>query len=325
MVIDETLYIPINSCPICGSKDSKVIRTETNDFYGKNEIEKIFFIPYEKDSVFMQLCQSCDFAYIDRLPKEAIFYEKLYGQINYDYAYEFKYHGKKQIHQDIKCQLKKYCPSGSLLDIGTWCGTLLESLADTYSVIGCELSHTAANYGRSVGLDIRIGSFEAVGFSPESFDVITIIDVLEHLPNPNDVLKKIHHLLKDGGILYIKVPNGKAQIKKQTLLQFLKLSHQGVGINFVHINHFSHQSLQQALESLGFEMMEKGYTKAEIWDLSYPQPINQKFKKWTNNLLRNWGTSIASFISYISPIDMGLNIYVIAKKSGTPEKTVTIE
>ncbi len=57
MVIDETLYIPINSCPICGSKDSKVIRTETNDFYGKNEIKKFFLFLMKK---IQYLCSSAN-------------------------------------------------------------------------------------------------------------------------------------------------------------------------------------------------------------------------------------------------------------------------
>ncbi len=314
MLINEILYTSITCCPLCGSQNSEVIRTETNNFYCEIPEQKTFFEAYQKEVVSLLLCQECDFAYVDRLPKENIFFEKLYSQVQYDYSYEFNYHGKKAIYHDIKRQLQKYSPSGILLDIGTWCGTLIAFMADSYSAIGCEISESAASYGKSRGLNIYIGSFDAIEFSTQSFDVITIIDVLEHLPQPKNALAKIFTLLKPGGFLYIKVPNGKAQIKKQNLLQALNLSKEGVGRNFVHINHFNHKSLENVLTSLGFDVLETGYTKPELWDLNFPESINFKIRKWINNYLRLVVTMLVNYISYIFPVDWGFNIYVMAKK-----------
>ncbi len=314
MIVDETLYNYITACPLCGAERCEVIRSEKSTFNSHNEEEKKFFSMYEKDPIYLRQCQSCDFIYTDKLPKDSIFFEKLYSRIKCDYDYEFNYHGKKDIYQDIKQQLQEYCQQGSLLDIGTWCGTLLASMSETYSAVGCEISKEAADYGRSKGLDIRIGSFDQVQFSPESFDIITIIDVLEHLPKPKDVISKILGLLKPGGIVYIKVPNGSAQINKQNLLQSLKLSSVGVANCYVHINHFGHKSLKNVLESVGFEVVELGYTKAEIWDLSHPYTMNVKIKKWIDNQIRKLTTQSASLMSYIVPFDLGLNIYVVAKK-----------
>lgn len=315
MLIDETIYIPLKSCPLCSAKESKLIKTETNNFYSNNQEEKKFFTVYEKDPVFLQLCQNCDFVYLDKLPKEKIFFEKVYSQVKYDYQHEFKYHGKKDIYEDIKQNLKKYCASGTLLDIGTWCGTLLAFMADAYSTVGCEISEPAANYGKSMGLDIRIGSFDSVNFAPQSFDIITIIDVLEHLPEPKNVLNKIFTLLKPGGILYIKVPNIQAQINKQSILQFWNLSSEGVCQNYVHINHFNHKSLTTILSYIGFEVLEAGYTKAEVWDLNFSSKINWKIKKWTTNQIKKSLTATVNLISHISPFDLGFNIYVTARRA----------
>jgi SAM-dependent methyltransferase len=261
------------------------------------------------------MCQQCHFCYVDKLPKDSLFYETLYSQVQYDYKYEHNYHGKKNIHEDIKHQLIKYCSSGKLLDIGTWCGTLLSFMKDTYSVVGCEISQPAANYAKSLGLEVRIGSFDSIDFVPESFDVITIIDVLEHLPQPREVLEKIYRLLKLNGVVYIKVPNIQSQINKQKFLRFLQLSSEGVCQNYIHINHFSHQSLSSVLLSLGFEILEKGYTKAEVWDLTYPDPRNIKIKKWLTNQIRKNVTTLTNSISDVTKVNLGFNIYLIAKKS----------
>jgi len=307
--VDERLYIPIDSCPLCGCLESKIIREEQNNF---NQDEAM--VVYEKEPVFIKLCPNCDFAYVDRLPKDPVFFANLYNKIKYDYEYEFNFYGKKEIYKDIKRQLKKHCATGTLLDIGTWCGTLVKYMDDTYSVVGCEIHKEAAAYGRQVGLDIRTGAFDSVGFDKSSFDVVTIIDVLEHLPNPKQVLEKIFDLLKEGGFLYIKVPNGKAQIKKQDLLKALGLSNKGVGENFIHINHFGHNSLGKVLNGIGFEVVEQGYTKAEIWDLSFPESSITKVKKWSVNAIKSLGTGMVNSISSVSTADLGFNIYVIAKK-----------
>ncbi|MFM7441568.1 MAG: class I SAM-dependent methyltransferase, partial [Snowella sp.] len=177
-----------------------------------------------------------------------------------------------------------------------------------------EISQSAANYALSLGLDVKVGSFDSVNFDPESFDIITIIDVLEHLPQPRRVLEKIYGLLKPDGIVYIKVPNIQAQINKQSFLNALNLSTAGVCENYIHINHFSHESLTSVLVSLGFEIIEIGYTKAEIWDLSFPETYNLKIKKWLINQIRTLVTVVTTFISHISKLDLGLNIYIIARK-----------
>jgi SAM-dependent methyltransferase len=315
MIIDETLYTPLNTCPLCGNKESELIRVEDNKFSPNNEKEKQFFSQYQKDQIHLMMCQKCHFCYVDKLPKDPLFYEALYSKTQCDYEYEYNYHGKKDIYKDIKRQLNQYCPSGQLLDIGTWCGTLLSFLKNDYSVIGCEISQPAADYAVSIGLDVKVGSFDSVGFEAESFDIITIIDVLEHLPQPKRVLEKIYRLLKPGGIVYIKVPNIQSQINKQNFLQFLRLSSEGVCPNYVHINHFSHESLSSVILSLGFEILEKGYTKAEVWDLTFPEPNNIKRKKWLTNQIRKNVTTVTNSISYLTNVELGFNIYLIAKKS----------
>jgi SAM-dependent methyltransferase len=57
------------------------------------------------------------------------------------------------------------------------------------------------------GIDIRYAPLEECGLPPESFDVITMWHVLEHLPDPQATLAEAHRLLRPGGVLLIAVPN----------------------------------------------------------------------------------------------------------------------
>ena len=57
-------------------------------------------------------------------------------------------------------------------------------------------------------LNVKNSFFEKAGFPQKHFDIITMIDVFEHVTNPRELLKNSLEVLKDDGILCIKVPNG---------------------------------------------------------------------------------------------------------------------
>lgn len=78
----------------------------------------------------------------------------------------------------------------------------------------------ACRVGKTKGLDTRQLALADAPFGPESFDVITLIDVLEHLPNPTKIVQSIWSLLRPNGIIVVKVPNFKGQLYKQASLNF---------------------------------------------------------------------------------------------------------
>ncbi len=72
-----------------------------------------------------------------------------------------------------------------------------------WEAIGIDLNPSAINFGRDRGLDLRNNSLDEISFNKKSFDIISLFDVLEHLPDPTDIINQALVYLKKGGILFI--------------------------------------------------------------------------------------------------------------------------
>jgi SAM-dependent methyltransferase len=104
----------------------------------------------------------------------------------------------------------RFQPGGKLLDVGCASGLFLDAARreGRWQVQGIEPNPRAVAFGRHRrGLDIRQGIFADVDFGGNSFDVITMWDVLEHLHHPTDALQKAARLLRKEGILVVRVPH----------------------------------------------------------------------------------------------------------------------
>jgi SAM-dependent methyltransferase len=95
-------------------------------------------------------------------------------------------------------------PSGRLLDIGCAYGFFLQEAQAHYDVAGIELAADAAKHCRRTGLNVVTGVADAATLAGlGQFDVITMFDVIEHLPAPGEVLSLAARHLRPGGIIVI--------------------------------------------------------------------------------------------------------------------------
>lgn len=107
--------------------------------------------------------------------------------------------------------------SRSVLDYGCGAGRfLIVSQALGWVASGYEPAAEAARRGISGGLEITSGPSGAVVNSGKRYDVITIFDVLEHLSDPMATLRMLLPMLKDGGKLFVTVPNWDCPIMQDT-------------------------------------------------------------------------------------------------------------
>ena len=118
-----------------------------------------------------------------------------------------------------------------------------------WEVFGIEPSLKASEYARSLGLNAFHTTLEE--FVEDKwfsyFDTISLKCVLEHVPNPIEILEICKDLLKDSGMICVEVPNDfnilQLQVHKLGKPQWWIAIHD-------HINYFDFRSLERVLESL---------------------------------------------------------------------------
>jgi 2-polyprenyl-3-methyl-5-hydroxy-6-metoxy-1,4-benzoquinol methylase len=96
------------------------------------------------------------------------------------------------------------------LDVGCGAGALLRTAAGGgWTAIGTEVAEAPAEALRADGFDVRLGELESLDLEPESFDVVSAVEVLEHVPDPAVLISAVAGLLRPGGCLYLTTPNGR--------------------------------------------------------------------------------------------------------------------
>lgn len=122
---------------------------------------------------------------------------------------------KEQISKDTAIQrfcsriIKHHPQPGQLLDIGCATGDFLYAMQQRqWRVQGIEpVPYAAQQAQQLLGQNIHTGTLEDTAFLDNTFDVVTLWDVLEHLPNPKSALLEINRILKPGGLLVFSIPN----------------------------------------------------------------------------------------------------------------------
>jgi SAM-dependent methyltransferase len=172
---------------------------------------------WQKDGENYQRCINCGLVRIFPQPSD----ERLTRIYDEDYACIWGKDEQEMIFKHLKRKLSllvlrplsKFVRRGRLLDIGAGSGMLMETAAEleyeTYGVEGGETS--VKNLQRKFGRDRVFGGWlEAMDFESfgktDFFDVITMVDVLEHSRDPNLTLDIANKLLKAGGIVSCYIP-----------------------------------------------------------------------------------------------------------------------
>ncbi|WP_288550706.1 class I SAM-dependent methyltransferase [uncultured Brachyspira sp.] len=109
---------------------------------------------------------------------------------------------KRKTFNKVLKKILPYCNYGNLLDIGCSSGLLLEEAKLLgFEPYGIEISEYASSIAKKrIGSErIYNGTLESSNFNKNFFNVITMIDLIEHVRNPVETLKKIRNILNSTG------------------------------------------------------------------------------------------------------------------------------
>jgi len=114
---------------------------------------------------------------------------------------------RKLIYQLIS-EFNKKKEDLKILDIGCNSGFLVNKLQEkNYEAYGCDTDEMAVGYGKGRGIkNLKVSSFPALDYPDNSFDVITCLDVLEHVEDDNQALKEINRIIKKDSVIIMTVP-----------------------------------------------------------------------------------------------------------------------
>jgi SAM-dependent methyltransferase len=109
---------------------------------------------------------------------------------------------------------RPYRREGRWLDVGCFNGNLLlTARSDGWEPFGTEISSPAVRYARGQGIEVFEGDLPAARFPDNFFDVVTMMDVIEHLDEPLRYLNEVRRILRVGGGLYMDTPNFNSLVR----------------------------------------------------------------------------------------------------------------
>lgn len=269
--MEKDLFENLEACPYCGSKNLVILfksldRISNNPgefFVGRcQDCKLVFQNPRVKEEFIGQFYpDSLGYYQPMKNNKETKAKKWLHKKIltnHFNYGLE-----KKNIFYKIltypfvrfekeKTLSPKYIFNGSLLEIGSSYGERLVNLKGLgwNNLVGVEMNSGAAKYAQERGLNVESSRIEDLSFDKESFDVIILSMVLEHLYGPFDKLKLITEWLKPGGQLIFSIPYFDS-------LPFKIFKQYSYGLQLPHhITFFNKKIIRDFLISLGYSKIE---------------------------------------------------------------------
>lgn len=234
-------------CLLCDSKRNEVFLEEGKDFeYGVGGKFKLV------------RCTSCGL--ISLSPKPSIeqllsFYPASYHSYNAPISRVTKFLGHAVLKQRARKIEKLIGNRGKILDVGCADGEHFDDLRKfgSWQFIGIDFNDKIVERGRKGGREIYTATLEDFNYPKESFDLVIMDHLLEHVPDPAATLNSACRLLKSGGCLVGAVPN------INSLDRILSGRFWGGYHLPRHVYHFNSQTLEEIFEKHRFKVTEIGY------------------------------------------------------------------
>lgn len=181
----------------------------------------------------------------------------IYTKFRHIFFSSIAYRSWMAIDGDISFHARK--DRGRLLDVGCNEGRGLEIYRrNGFDPEGLELNERAAQNARMAGFVVHTKPLEEFQ-SEEPFDIVVLSNVLEHTPNPKDMLENVHRILKPGGHVWISCPNSQSWLRRLFGRSWINWH-----VPF-HLFHLSSKTLGQLLQRSGFEVTELKYATPSHW------------------------------------------------------------
>lgn len=220
---------------------------------------------------------------------------------------------RREIIVDIIESRLRLAPASKILDVGCGVGGTLVSLSDRYEVYGTDTSSLAIEFCRKRGLkNVFECSLRGFPLADMEFDLIMLLDVIEHVDDDQELLSEAFRRLKKGGVVLVTVP----------AYQFLWTRHDDLNH---HKRRYVAGRLRSVLLNSGFLVDRLSYFNTLLFPLAFVTRLLHKMldsgsqselsipPSFFNNTLRAIFSLERLFLRRLS-FWFGLSILAIARK-----------
>ncbi len=230
----------VTTCGVCGNGEHSPYLRATDWLHGSHQT-----FNYVR-------CKACGLIYIRCRPDEAEI-SQYYPEHSY-YTYQSTGQGvtPRPYHERLATSINQLAGGfGRLLDVGCGDGSFLAAMTLLgWEGIGTETHIPTVERLNSQGFNVMAGKLEELNFPDGHFNLMSMLEVIEHLHNPLEAVQEAHRLLAPNGMLYITTPNIRS-------VEFQLYKQRWVALEPpIHLQLFSPETLTRLLEAAGFSRIE---------------------------------------------------------------------
>jgi SAM-dependent methyltransferase len=244
-------------------------------------------------------CPSCQFLQCTDLGNVLGFYEDLEDP-SYDEGRPQRVIQARRLLEIVK----RHKLSGRLVDIGAGTGILVEEAGKTgYLAEGVEPSRWLQRRAVERRLQVHLGTYPHADVH-SGFNIVTIVDVIEHIPNPTGLLQEVAKQLAEDGIGLVVTPDVGSLAAR---LMGARWWH----FRIAHIGYFGRKNLLLALDKAGLAPIAIG-RPGWYFSLDYLiERVNWYMPRW-------FQLPVMRFMKGITvPLNLGDSLYVVFKKAAS--------
>jgi 2-polyprenyl-3-methyl-5-hydroxy-6-metoxy-1,4-benzoquinol methylase len=214
---------------------------------------------FDKAGYRLVQCASCELVFVANPPTAE--------ELARIYSFASGYHSKLQSRRLERLHLREarahqaivaaHATPGRVLDVGCSVGAYLRVAREAgWDAVGLEFSRDSSEVARSQhGLEVVTGTLDDRPFPEGSFDLVTLWDVIEHVPDPLRTMGQVHELLRPDGLVAITTPNIDGLFPQASLPIARLIRYWPHPEPPHHLYQFSKRTLTRLLEEAGFELV----------------------------------------------------------------------
>lgn len=212
-----------------------------------------------KEGFDVHRCRTCGSLFVDELPavEAALDYDGYYHEGNLTVP-EFV---NRRLGEMV-AGLEPFRLTSRWIDIGCGAGSLLRAIARAgWRAQGTEIAPQPVQMLRAEGYDVLLGDAAELELESGAYDVVSLIEVIEHVPDPRALMRRAAALLRPGGVLFMTTPHAGGISGLVLGLQWSAVSPPE------HLQLFSRRGMSIALAASGFSRSTIGSRGVNPYEL----------------------------------------------------------